>query len=178
VPYSMISAFEQSTHANNARVFEIFVVTDGGWFISFENGGSTTQNTQTILFKNIRINNQVFFNHVSCPQAGEDTDSKQQQHEGLCEEKAGHDEQENGQIEQGTEQSEQNQQNTDDSARISTPRTSKATTYRKPISKGLTSQAATSAAPSLQGLTSAARTSRTPISAARTFWARSFQGPT
>jgi uncharacterized protein YjbI with pentapeptide repeats len=90
-------------------VYELYVLIDSGWF-TFP---ATTEGTQTVLFKNIHINNQVFFNHLSCPQEGDDEDAKQQQHEELCEQKGDHGEHEDVQTESENQQTEQSQQNSD-----------------------------------------------------------------
>ena len=103
-PYSTVFATEETAYAGNAHVYDISVVIDSGWF--FPTGSPPY--TQTVLFKDIVINSQVFFNHVSCPQQGEDKDSKQEQHEELCEEKVNQGEQEFDQGEQENEQGEQN----------------------------------------------------------------------
>ena len=108
-PYSAVFAFEETTHANKAKVYDIFVVIDSGFFFA----SATGPGTQTVLFKNIHINNQVFFNRVSCPEAGEDTDSKQENHEELCEQKANHGEQEDVKTESEDQWTEQNQHGAD-----------------------------------------------------------------
>jgi hypothetical protein len=105
--YSTVFATEELAYGGNAHVYDISVVIDSGWFFP----ASSPTYTQTVLFKDMVINNQVFFNHVSCPQQGEDKDNKQEQHEELCEEKGNQGEQENDQGEQDNEQGEQDVHN-------------------------------------------------------------------
>src|SRR6267143_2030383 len=99
----------EAAHGGNARVYELYVLIDSGWFFP----ASNPPFTQTVFFKNIHINNQVFFNHVACPQQGDDNDSKQENHEELCEQKAGHGEQDDSQSEVESQQANQNQQGSD-----------------------------------------------------------------
>jgi hypothetical protein len=93
--------------AQGLTVHEIDLVTDGGW--------SQVGGDQTVYFKNVMINNQVFFNHVACPDQNDDRDAKQQNHSELCEQKSGHGEQDDNPAQSedpATEQS-QNQNGAD-----------------------------------------------------------------